>query len=226
MGKPAHEAEIILSNLVEVMPDHIDGRDAIVEMKDGGSPNWRQMEWIGFWFEHLFNSHLKTRLGVSIGPSVGRTTFDLVMNHVWDLKVHPQNSTSRNLILNDKEAVDSCIEQFGGFGFVVVVGNAEYDESGEFKSWHDHLKGGKSDYEVERVRRGAPSRRRKAGFHPQSVEAVFFERRDDVSRGLDERWLSYFQMGMRNSNGVARRPKYQINLDKTPFDYVLAKKIL
>jgi hypothetical protein len=226
VGKPAHEAEIILSNLVEVMPDHIDGRDAIVEMKDGGSPNWRQMEWIGFWFEHLFNSHLKTRLGVSIGPSVGRTTFDLVMNHVWDLKVHPQNSTSRNLILNDKEAVDSCIEQFGGFGFVVVVGNAEYDESGEFKSWHDHLKGGKSDYEVERVRRGAPSRRRKAGFHPQSVEAVFFERRDDVSRGLDERWLSYFQMGMRNSNGVARRPKYQINLDKTPFDYVLAKKIL
>jgi hypothetical protein len=226
MNKPAQEAEIILSNLIKVMPDHIHGREAIVEMRDGGSPNWRQMEWIGFWFEHLVDSQLKSRLGVSIGPSVGRTKFDLEMNHVWDLKVHPQNSTSKNLILNDKDAVDSCIDQFGGFGFVVVVGDADYDQSGEFKVWHDHLKGGKSDYELERIKRGAPSRRRKVGFHPKVVEAVFFAGREELSRGLEERWLSYFQTGMRNSNGVARRPKYQINLDKTPSEFVLAKKIL
>lgn len=226
MIRPTREAQIILDNLVQVIPDHVDGRDAIVEMKDAGSPNWRQMEWIGFWFEHVVDFHLKSRLGVSVGPSVGRTKFDLVLDHVWDLKVHPQNSTSKFLILNDKEAVDSCIEEFGGFGFVVVTGDAEYDESGEFKSWHDGLKGGRSNYEEERVRRGAPSRRRKIGFHPKAIDAVFLANLGDVSRGLDERWLGYFQTGMRNSNGAARRPKYQINLNKTPDDVVLARRFL
>ena len=64
MIRPTREAQIILDNLVQVIPDHVDGRDAIVEMKDAGSPNWRQMEWIGFWFEHVVDFHLKSRLGV------------------------------------------------------------------------------------------------------------------------------------------------------------------
>jgi hypothetical protein len=226
MIRPIREAHIILNNLVQVIPDHIDGRDAIVEMKDAGSPNWRQMEWIGFWFEYVVESQLKSRLGVSVGPSVGRTKFDLVLDHVWDLKVHPQNSASKFLILNDKEAVDSCIEEFGGFGFVVVTGDAEYDESGQFKAWHDGLKGGRSTYEEERVRRGAPSRRRKIGFCPKAIDAVFLVNQGDVSRGLNERWLGYFQTGMRNSNGAARRAKYQINFEKTPDDIVLARRLL
>lgn len=28
-----------------------DGRDSVVEMRDGGFNQWRQMEWIGFYFQ-------------------------------------------------------------------------------------------------------------------------------------------------------------------------------
>jgi hypothetical protein len=220
---PVREADLILKNLVSVMPERIDGKQAIVEMKDSGSSHWRQMEWIGFWFEHLVEHEIKRRIGVSVGPTIGRTTFDLVMDHVWDLKVHPQNSRSKYLVLNDREAVDRCIDDFGGFGFVVVTGIAEYDDSGEFKLWHDALKGGRSSYELQRIERGAPSRRRKVAFVPNRVEAVFFESNADISRGLDEEWLGYFQEGMRNSNGGARRPKYQINLEATPDDFVVSR---
>ena len=34
-----------------LIPKFVDGKEAILEMKNGGSRNWTQMEWIGFWFE-------------------------------------------------------------------------------------------------------------------------------------------------------------------------------
>ena len=168
---------------------------------------------------------MTSKIGFSAGPSFGRTQFDLLIEHVWDLKVHPENASSR-MILNDQEAVDSCIEAWGGFGFVVVVGNAEYDESGAFKAWHDVLKGGTSKYEKDRVERGAPSRRRKIAFAPTGIKALYFSSRSDLERGLNERWISLFQTGMRNSNGNPRRAKYQIDLGKTPAEFVVADKAL
>jgi hypothetical protein len=209
------EADLLLSKLRTSIPSQIDGKDAILQMKEEGSANWRQMEWIGFWFEHFVRTEVTGRLGISVGPSFGRTQFDLLLNHVWDLKVHPRSANGK-LILNDREAVDLCIAERGGFGFVVVIGEAEYDGTGEFKAWHDALKGGTSAYEVERIQRGAPSRRRKISFKPQSVEAVFFSDQNQINRGLDEGWVTLFQSGMRNSNGNPRREKYQINLDRAP----------
>lgn len=218
----AREADLLLGRLRDSIPSRIDGREAILQMKEEGSPNWRQMEWIGFWFEHFVRTEVTGRLGISTGPTFGRTQFDMVVSFVWDLKVHPRSSSGR-LILNDKEAVDACISERGGFGFVVVVGDAEYDSSGEFKAWHDALKGGTSAYEVERIMRGAPSRRRKVAFSPQSVEAVFFANQNEIRRGITERWMSSFQAGMRNSNGNPRREKYQISLDRAPSEFVVSR---
>ena len=39
-----------------LLPKHVDGKQAIMEMKNEGSRNWRQMEWIGFWFEFFIES--------------------------------------------------------------------------------------------------------------------------------------------------------------------------
>ena len=216
------EADLLLSELRTSIPARIDGKDAILQMKEEGSANWRQMEWIGFWFEHFVKTEVTGRLGISTGPSFGRTQFDLIISKVWDLKVHPRSANGR-LILNDREAIDSCIAEKGGFGFVVVIGEAEYDEEGEFKAWHDDLKGGTSAYEVVRIQRGAPSRRRKVSFNPQSVEAVFFSDQGEINQGLSEGWISLFQAGMRNSNGNPRREKYQINLDRAPSELVVAR---
>jgi hypothetical protein len=219
----SNEAGRIVRSLTPVMPRRVDGRKAILTMRNDGSSHWRQMEWIGFWFEHLVENEIKGGLGVSVGPTVGRTTFDLVIDHVWDLKVHPRNPRSKYLILNDREAVDRCIDEYGGFGVVVVSGSAEYDESGEFKLWHDDIKGGRSSYEAQRIERGAPSRRRKIAFEPDAIKAVFFESHADIARGLKEKWLGFFQEGMRNSNGHARRAKYQIKLETVPDELVVAR---
>lgn len=47
-----------LQNAVIYMPKIWDGREAILEMRDGGSRQWRQMEWMGFYFEYLCEKHL------------------------------------------------------------------------------------------------------------------------------------------------------------------------
>ena len=51
--RDSSEIEILFSSLLNKMPNSVDGKTAILEMRDGGSPNWRQMEWIGFWFEYF-----------------------------------------------------------------------------------------------------------------------------------------------------------------------------
>ena len=101
---------------------------------------------------------------------------------------------------------------------IIAQGVAEYDENkGTFKAWHDELKGGRSDYEKDRVRRGAPSRRRKIAFRLRRIEALWLNS-DQVTKGLDEGWIDFFQKGMRNANGSARRPKYELNVDMLPAD--------
>ena len=59
-----------------LIPKFIDGKEAITEMKNGGSRNWRQMEWIGWWFEYFIEGKIKPRLGMMVGPRYGNTTFD------------------------------------------------------------------------------------------------------------------------------------------------------
>ena len=46
---------LISNNVVSILkkfPKIIDGKDAILEMKEGNSKNWKQMEWMGFYFEY------------------------------------------------------------------------------------------------------------------------------------------------------------------------------
>lgn len=220
--RPEDEAALIIRELEARLPTRVDGRAAIGQMRDEGSTQWRQMEWIGFWFEHFFTTVIGSVVDARPGPAFGRTRFDLQRDHVWDLKAHPHGSRPTPLILNDREAVDRCIEQFDGVGYVIVHGVAEYDESGEFKAWHDTLKGGVSAYEEARVSRGARSRRRKVTFSPVRVDALYFSTRDDLQAGQREGWVAMFQEGMRNSDGAPRRAKYLLHPDRVPTERIVA----
>jgi hypothetical protein len=206
-----HETEFkfISDAIKKVIPPEIDGKKAILNMKEEGSSNWRQMEWIGFWFEHFVQSQLKQIIGAETGPTYGSTTFDLKRNYVWDLKSHPANI--KNLILNDAKAIQSCISEQGGLGFVILSGNVEYDDDQmSFKKWHDDLKGGTSAYEKERVNRKAPSRRRKTKFAPTKVEGIWFNSYSIIEKALITGNMAHFQKGMRNSNGKPRPEKIMI----------------
>ena len=211
---PEREASAIVDSIVRLLPRYLDGKSAIIEMRAEGSRNWRQMEWIGFWFEHFFDTTVQPEVGGELGPRFGNTTFDLQCDFVWDLKAHPTGSNW--LILNDCEAIRTCIEAAPGLGFIVVSGKATYDESGEFKGWHDAYKGGKSQYEFERIERGAPSRRRKSAFTPQKVDAFYIPDLETLDGGVRDGWMGYFQKDMRNSDGSPRRAKFQVNPDAAP----------
>lgn len=214
MQEVRQDAHHISTTLERVLPTVVDGREAILEMKREGYRGWRDLEWIGFWFEHLVETKVLPVTGGRRGPTFGRTEFDLRLRRVWDLKVHPTSAPS--LILNDVEAVDHCIEACGGLGFIVVNGMAEYDESGDFKRWHDALKGGRSDYERARINRGAPSRRRKVRFTPTEIVVAFIPNLKALDSHLQSGRLGYFQKGMRNSNGTPRRPKYLVRAGYFP----------
>ena len=88
---PYEEALEVLNLISQTIPKKVRGQDAIMEMKNSGSCNWRQMEWIGFWFEHFVENQIVPKLGGARGPSFGSTEFDLKINFVWDLKAHPSH---------------------------------------------------------------------------------------------------------------------------------------
>ena len=58
VSDPKSEYEEIVSTILKKIPRTVLGKSAILEMKDEGSRNWRQMEWIGFWFEHFISKNL------------------------------------------------------------------------------------------------------------------------------------------------------------------------
>ena len=123
--KSAYEEVISLfDQLIKVIPRFVDGKKAILEMKDDGGRNWRQMEWIGFWFEFFLEKNLIPVLGGTRGPTFGTTQFDFKKKFVWDLKAHP--SGANNLILNDQNAIKNCVESEKGLGFIIEAVNPNH----------------------------------------------------------------------------------------------------
>jgi len=214
-----NEADEILKILRNALPKNIDGRESILELKRIDY-QWRQMEWIGWYFEHLLYTLLNEKYQGTGGPTFGNTSFDYKKKFVWDFKAHPTFSANgtRNdrMILNDREAIELCVQKYGGIGFIIVHGSAVYDETGEFKAWHDALKGKISSYEIERIQRGARSRKRKCAFEIDQVEAIYFSGQKALDRGVEVGWLDFFQEGMRNANGSPRRPKYELITSRAP----------
>lgn len=176
-----------------------DGRKCILAMK-ARDYHWRQMEWIGFYGQMIAEDLLRASMQIP-GKRYDNVLFDVSGNINWDIKVHPTTTTGS--ILNDIEATKRSIKEHGVHGLVMIAVDVDYDESGDFKRWHDELKGGKSDYEVERIRRGAPSRRRKIRAKVREINFVLLT-------GENINQLGTAQNGWRNSNGAPRRPKYKI----------------
>ena len=106
------EAEQILKIISTTLPKKVDGKIAILELKEADY-QWRQMEWIGWYFEHKLFTILTQNIGGNKGPAFGKTTFDYQKNFVWDFKVHPSKNPKGNIndpmILNDREAFDLCV---------------------------------------------------------------------------------------------------------------------
>lgn len=192
------------------MPAVWDGHKAILKMQKADYPHWKQMEWIGFYFQFLCDTKLQPFIKIP-GPKYGRTEFDGFSEIPWDFKAHPNKDTkgkeNKTVIINDKLAVIKAIKQFGGTGLILAIGDAKYnDEDRSFQIWHQELKGGLSDFEKQRILRNALSRLRKTMFRLREIKLILLD--DKMVKRLDS-----FQEGFRNSDGSPRNAKVLLNLN-------------
>lgn len=186
-------------------PSAWDGRKCILEMREGGG-RWRDMEWIGWYFEFLCKKRFE---GILTMPSekCGRCRFDGFGSVNWDFKAKAIKSDDHRAILNDKHSMDLSVATHGEHGLILGLFDVEYnDESRSFQKWHTELKGGKSAYELAREQRTAVSRYRKTNA---VLSEILFLRLDADALAL----LDLHKQG-RNSNGKPRPVKYMVNLEK------------
>lgn len=191
------------------MPKIWDGRSAILEMKEGGSTQWRQMEWMGFYLEFLCETHFDGIIDMP-GKKYGNTKFDAFCEISWDFKAHAANTTRHDVVTNDVEAVRNTLSDYGYYGMILAIGEVEYnDEERTFKKWHDVIKEGTSKYETNRINRGAMSRRRKTQFVLSEIHFIC------LNSEMLSQCNSLFRQG-RNADGSPRREKFNVNIQKIP----------
>jgi hypothetical protein len=195
------------------VPKKWDGKQSILEMRDKGGRNWKQMEWIGFYFQFLCETVL-AHIAKIPGPRYGNVQFDCFFEIPWDFKAHAMNTSSHQIIVNDSEATAAAIKQFGEVGLILALGEVQYNDAARsFQAWHQALKGGKSKYELERIKRGAWSRLRKVSFDLRQISFIRVTDRTLIKCGS-------FQTDFRNADGSPRRPKVLIDLEELDEDTV------
>ena len=196
----------IICPIIKEMPMHWDGKKCISEMKENNGRHWKQMEWIGWYFEYWCNRNLKGVMEMPYSKKYGNVSFDGYLKIPWDFKVHVTQSGDK-IIVNDHQAIKKAIKDFGCVGLIIVTGPVVYDKSQEFKKWHDEQKGKITDYVLKNIERGAPSRRRKVSM---KISKISFVKLDDDCL---KKYSSIHNQG-RNSDGKPREPKVLLDLTK------------
>ena len=137
----------------------------------------------------------------------GNTSFDGFIEVPFDFKSHALNTKSHKVVINDKEAMQKAINKYSYVVVIMALGWAKYnDKDGSFYKWHEKIKEGKSQYELERIKREAWSRLRKIKFDVKEIKLIKIDE-DTLKR------CSSFQEKFRNADGSPRRSKVMINLE-------------
>ena len=224
MAARQEEVTAKIAQLIEALrdfPGTWDAREAILAMKDADYAHWKQMEWIGFYFQFLCERVFANLLTMP-GETYGRTQFDAFGPIPWDFKAHSMKMSSgrksNTVITNDTEAIDQAIDRHGWYGLVLGSGEATYnDDDRTFQRWHEEIKGNPSAYQKRMRAAGARSRRRKICFVLSDVRFICLD-----AAALEECGRLHRQG--RNSDGNPRRPKYSVNMTKVPPGSLLAAK--
>lgn len=104
-----------LSIAIEVCKEHkyIDGKEAILEMKENGGRNWKQIEWVGFYYEYLIDKLGFRNETAYLSPTSKKVELDYRFDSILtDLKTHNINSKPE-IILNDKKVMKEALEKEG-----------------------------------------------------------------------------------------------------------------
>jgi hypothetical protein len=210
-----------VKGLLSDLPIIWDGKKSVLELKEANF-NWRQMEWWGFYFEHLCYQRLKNSFSIP-GDRYGKARtacFDLKGSINWDLKAKAIKSDDHRSILNDTKAMNWSVQEYGAHGLIIALCDVEYNDANRsFQKWHQKLKGGKSKYEIAREKRTSISRYRKTRAELQEILFLVV-----TSKNISS--LNIHHQG-RNSNGKPRPSKYMLDYDtvkKFLVDRIVFKK--
>lgn len=196
-----------ISEILNSIPRKWVAEKVILEMKVNKFNQWKQMEWIGFYFEFLCQQYFGDTMEYH-KIKYGNTSFDGFLEVPFDFKSHAINSSNNDVVINDTESITKAIKKYGCMIAIIALGKAKYnDEDRTFQKWHEKIKGGKSKYELKRIERGAWSRLRKTEM---DIGEIIFVK---INKGTLDRSGS-FQKNFRNVDGSLRRSKVKINLDK------------
>ena len=210
----------IAKRLLADLPIRWDGKTSVLEMKEVDF-NWRQMEWWGFYFELLCHRRLVSEFSIPGDKygSAATSCFDLKRSINWDLKAKAIKSDDHRSILNDTEAMDWSIREYGVHGLIIGLCDVEYnDNDRSFQRWHEELKGGKSKYQLEREQRTSVSRYRKTRAELKEILFLAITPENISLLGIHHQG--------RNSNGKPRPPKYMLDYDDEILNQFLVDKVV
>jgi hypothetical protein len=186
-----------------------DGKDCVEEMRDSGYSHWRQMEWIGFYFQMQCERLLYNVFTIP-GDSYrrGSVVFDGKCEGVnFDFKAHSAYDGKGNFkgttILNDKWSMEQSIQTNGRHGLILAQLRCAYDDSGDFRRWHQSIIGEKSKYVLQGEATGRKSRKRKISAKVERI-LVLTITKDSLQH------LPLIKQG-KNSDGSPRNFKYGLN---------------
>lgn len=199
----------LLIDTLSKIPIKWDGKVAILKLKEIDY-QWRQMEWMAWYFEALCRDLLH-RINFKIpGKKYGNVEFDSFHTINWDMKTSAIKSDNHKVILNDKKATDDSLNEFGYHGIILALVDVEYnDDNRNFQKWHTKLKGGLSKYEKDRISRNVTSRYRKTSAEVKQILLLIIE-------PDNEQYLDIYKQG-RNSDGSPRNPKYMLNIEQSHY---------
>lgn len=231
MSSPKDEARLIVDALFEdygtggrtrgEVP-YVDGRSAIIDMKDDGFPGWREVEWTGYHIKYLIQKECTLKLQDKIKAYDLKKRHFVKGDYLWDARLNANDYNK--VILGDLGEYDSIIKKNKGIGILIFDAIANSDIFEDFRRWHEEQKGGESNYSIGREAEGRPSRIRKTEYMIRNCQVYFFTS-DDIQRGVREGWIDdTFQQNMRNADGSSRGAKYLLKTDQIPRDFFLLAK--
>lgn len=234
MPSPKEEAVIIIDALFDEVgatggySPHgdvpgIDGREALIEMKEAGFPGWGEVEWAGYYLKFLLQKTCSDQLSGMVKPlDLEHKRHFIKGQFVWDARLSSDEMSA--VALGAVNEYADIIEANGGIGVLVADAAVIKDDSGDFKRFQSEMKGEVSDYEIRAEVEGKPPQPRKEAFMIRKVYAYFFTLAD-LKEGVKNRWAKdNFQRTMKNSNDQPRGGKYMIKIDSVPRKHLLFVK--
>lgn len=223
---PREEAQAFSRAIMPQIQPVWEGKRCVTRMLDEESRNWAQMEWIGFYFEHVAIPPLLENRLISGPINVASTAFDAYGTHVWDLKTH--NTAREDAPLNDKLSMRAAVENYGGLGFCMLEGEADFDDktSRDFQLWVERLKKehGKR-YNLGSIK--PRSRLRKSAFYPEKLKFYFVKSIEHMEELEKAETLKPFHQGRNSGKGDPRNVKYRLYPSRADgLDFILSTEMI